>query len=71
MGSHTHTDKVTGVENIGISALQINRLHRIHVVDINTAVDWVLAVPHVETIITYDDLIAYRFPFSTPIEALV
>lgn len=51
--------------------LQIDGLHRIHMMNIDSSVNWVFAVPHVETVISNYDFIADRLPLTTSIELLV
>ena len=40
-------------------------------VNINPAVDRILSVPHVESVVSQDDSVAYGFPLSTSVEPLI
>lgn len=40
-------------------------------VNINTAVDRILSVPHIESVVSQDDLVAYGFPLGASVEPLV
>lgn len=71
MGSHADADQVPRINNVRISALQVNRLHRIHVMNIDSAVNGIVSMTHIESVVSDDDLIAYRFPLCTSIEPLV
>ena len=71
MGSHADTDQVSRINNVRISALQVDRLHRIHVMNIDSAVNGIVSMAHVESIISQDDLVAYGFPLRASVEPLV
>jgi len=71
MGSHTYTDQISWVYNIQITALQVERLHRVHVVDINSSVDRIISMPYVESVVSQNDFVAYRLPLTASVETLV
>lgn len=71
MGSHADADQVTRIDNVWIPALQIDRLYRIHVMNIDSPIDRVVTVPHIESIVSQDDLVAYGFPLGASVEPLV
>lgn len=71
MGSHTYADQIARINDIWITALQIYWLHWIHVVYVDSSIDWIVSMPHIESVISYNDLVAYRPPLATSVEALV
>lgn len=71
MGSHADADQVPKINNIRISALQVDRLHRIHVMNIDSAVNGIVSMTHIESVVTQDNLVAYGFPLGASVEPLV
>ena len=68
---HTDTDEILWIDYVRVSALQIDWLHGVHMMNVNAPIDRVFAVPHVEAVVSNDDLIADRLPFATFVESLV
>lgn len=58
MRSHTDADQVTRINNVRIPTLQINRLHRIHMVNIDPAVDGIISMAHIESVVSDDDFVS-------------
>lgn len=71
MGSHADTNQVTRIDNVWIPALQIDRLHRIHVMNIDSPVDRIVSMSHIKSVVTQDDLVAYGLPLGASVEPLV
>lgn len=71
MGSHADTDQVPRINNVRIPTLQVDRLHRIHMMNIDSAVNGIVSMTHIESVVSDDDFVSDRLPLTAPIEALV
>lgn len=71
MGSHTYADQIAWIYNVWITALQVNRLHGIHVVDVDSSVNRIISMSHIKSIISKNDLVAYGLPLATSVETLI
>jgi len=52
VGSHTYADQIARINDIWITALQIYWLHWIHVVYVDSSIDWIVSMPHIESVIS-------------------
>lgn len=68
---HADTNQILWIDNVWIAGFQIDRLHRIHVMNVDASIYRVFAVPHVKTVVSNDDLVADGLPLTTSIEPLV